>query len=186
MYMKFQCLLFSINTFISIAEIQLPSVFISYRRLDKQKEFKEKFIQQLEKRKITVWIDARRIAAGENVDQTIADAIIRSDIFFCVLSDTFFASKYCRNEFDFAHNAKKKLFPIRWNNSSLPDWFKDTYDGVRHHDYNSRADNRDAELQKCVDEFMKIVDSKLYNIKHSYNYHVFAVEMKSEDSDKTV
>ena len=183
--MKFQCLLFSINTFISIAEIQLPSVFISYRRLDKQKEFTEKFIQQLEKRNINAWIDARCITHRENSDRTIGDAIIRSDIFVCVLSDAFFESVYCPKELDFAHNAKKKLFPIRWNNSSLPDWFKDRYDGVRHHDYNSRADC-DAELQKCVDEFMKIVDSKLYNIKHSYNYHVFAVEMKSEDSDKTV
>ena len=161
--MKFQCLLFSINTFISIAEIQLPSVFISYRQLDEQKEFTEKFIQQLEKRNITAWIDARCITAGENLDRTISDAIIRSDIFVCVLSDAFFESVYCPNELDFAHNAKKRLFPIRWNNSSLPDQFKLRYDGVHRHNYNSQADNPDAELQKCVDEFMKIVDSKLYN-----------------------
>ena len=163
MYMKFQCLFFSINTFISIAEILLPSVFISYRQLDEQKEFTQKFVQQLEERNITVWIDDDDMAAGDDLAQKISDGIIKSDIFVCVLSAEFFESDYCPNELDFAHNAKKRLFPIMWNDSSLPDRFKLRYDGVRRHDYNSQVDNPDEELKKCVDEFMRMVDSKLYN-----------------------
>ena len=163
MYMKFQCLFFSINTFISIAEIPLPSVFISYRRLGEQKEFTEKFVKQLEERNVTVWIDDRGIAVGEKVDPTIAKGINESDIFVCVLSDEFFASDYCQNELGFAHNLKKRVFPIRWNNSSLQPEFQLPFGRILRHTYNPQAESPDAELQKCVDEFMRMVDSKLYN-----------------------
>ena len=154
--MKFQCLFFS---FVSIAESQLPSVFVSYRQVGEQKVFAKKFVEQLKERDISAWIDVDCIAVG---DKAITEAINKSDIFVCVLSDEFFASEYCRNEFDFAHNAKKRLFPIKWNDNSFPEEYWSPFDSILHHTYNPQA-NPDAELQKCVDEFVRIVYSKLYN-----------------------
>ena len=157
--MKFQCLFFS---FVSIAESQLPSVFVSYRQVGEQKVFAKKFVEQLKERNISAWIDVDCIAVGDKLVPAITEAINKSDIFVCVLSDEFFASKYCQNEFDFADNAKKRLFPIKWNDSSFPDEYRFTFDRILHHTYNPQ-ENPDAELQKCVEEFMKLAKSKLYN-----------------------
>ena len=161
--MKFQCLIFAINTFISIAEIQLPSAFISYRRIGEQKEFAEKFVQQLEKQNIGVWIDDNDMAAGDSLVPNIVKGINKSDITVCVLTRQFFESAYCNDELDFAHNAKKRLFFIEWNDTELPEEFRFKYGGIRRHTYNPQTENPDAELQKCVDEFMKLAKSKLYN-----------------------
>ena len=108
--MKFQCLFFSINTFISIPEIQLSQAFISYRRLGKQKEFTEKFVQRLKKRNITVWIDDDGIRVGDWLVPTIRKSIENSEIVVCVLSDEFFESEYCQNELACAHKEKKRFF----------------------------------------------------------------------------
>ena len=156
MYMKFQCLLFSINTFISISEIQLPQVFISYRRLDEQKEFTEKFVQQLRNQSITVWFDDDGIVAGDWLVPTIRKNIENSDIVVCVLSDEFFKSEYCQNELACANRDKKRFFFIKWNDTKLPKDFMFTAGGIRYHTY--KTENPDAELKKCVDEFMKVIE----------------------------
>ena len=139
-------------------------MFISYRRVDEQKKFAKKFVEQLRKQNITVWIDDDGIAAGERLDEILAENIIKHDIFVCVLSDKYFESDFCQSELDFAHNLKKKVFPIKWNDSTLPPAFIFNYGHICRHTYNPQAENLDAELQKCVDEFMKLAESKLYTL----------------------
>lgn len=77
----------------------MKKIFISYSRKDTQ--YKNKLLYAITKLEIdgkaNIWIDQRRLKAGDRFDEEIEKQIATSDIFLLLLSENFWASEYILN-----------------------------------------------------------------------------------------
>lgn len=86
----------------------MPKIFISYKRLDKDKVFPiVKEIKQ--KTGVDCWIDYKGIESGDHFQNVIIDAIDKADIFIFMLSKNFITPY--RDEITGENNLKKQTFP---------------------------------------------------------------------------
>ena len=136
-------------------------VFISYCRKDKQKLFAQDLLRQLRQQKVDAWMDEKDMDQGDALPKELAEAINNRDLFVCVLSKGYFESKSCPKEIRYAQHLEKSLFPIHWGEDDLPDEFQFLLGDILRHNYNPQTKNSQEELQKCVDEVMKVIASEL-------------------------
>lgn len=71
-----------------------------------------------------VYRDTDEILYGENIAETIADAICNTPIFLSILSSTYMneaGNLWCQNELDFAKHKNRKLLPVVLKGAIIPD-----------------------------------------------------------------
>jgi hypothetical protein len=58
-------------------------------------------------------MDERDIEPGDSLDENIIDMIEHADYFIPILSENYFRSAWCREEFELAVNLGVRIIPIR-------------------------------------------------------------------------
>ena len=138
-------------------ETQNGQVFISYTWKDDQKKLAGDLYGRLIKKGIDAWKDDERMHAGAKLPERIATAISDRNVFLCILSNEYYQSTWCSDEFQYAVTEKKKLFPIRWNGDEIPPEYKLRMGDILYHKFNPRAVDPEGEVDKCMDELMKFI-----------------------------
>lgn len=108
-----------------------PKIFISYKRVDKEKVFKIKdFIEKQISAK--TWIDLDGIESDAQFVNVIIQAINRCEIFLFMYSSTHSAivdyeKDWTVKEINFASKKGKRIVFINIDNTPLTDWFEFTF-----------------------------------------------------------
>ena len=100
-----------------------PSVMISYCHMDDA--FCSRLLEffSTNSNEFQIWIDRTHCQAVSDLWAAIADGMERSSVIVCLLSDEYFESKSCRQEFIYAIDSlKKPLIPILLGNFSPKGW----------------------------------------------------------------
>lgn len=90
-------------------------LFISYSR--KNKRIVNKVVSQLKEAGFSVWIDTSGIESGEQFKQKIVDAIEGCEVFLYFASKESNCSPWTAKEIGIATSLKKRIIPIRLDNS---------------------------------------------------------------------
>lgn len=96
---------------------RIPAVFISYSHDDRV--FAGHLTADLRRRGVKVYID-ERLQAGESWRQQLAVAIENTDAFVLLISPTSIVSEYVEWELDTAQGLNKKVFPLMYEEASVP------------------------------------------------------------------
>lgn len=96
-------------------QIENKYIFISYSR--KNKRIVNKVVSQLKKTGFSVWIDTSGIESGEQFKQKIVDAIEGCEVFLYFASKESNSSPWTAKEIGIATSLKKRIIPIRLDNS---------------------------------------------------------------------
>lgn len=96
----------------------MSRIFISYSREDG--EFVQKLAKSLKDNKIEIWIDVFDIPAGMKWDNAIETALMSATHVLFVLSKSSAASENVRDELDYARQKRKKIVPVRIDDSDPP------------------------------------------------------------------
>jgi len=96
--------------------MQKYDLFISYSRVDATEVFRR--VELLQQAGFSVWIDRTGIESGDAFKQVIFDAIERSEFFLFFSSKSSNASSWTAKEIGVAVSLKKRIFPIKLDNSS--------------------------------------------------------------------
>ena len=86
--------------------------------------FADALAAELEKRKIGYWKDDHRMMPGDNITEHIVEGITKCSVFVPILSEGYVSSsgeRWCQKECAFAVQEKKKIVPIQWNDTRIPD-----------------------------------------------------------------
>ena len=87
-----------------------PYIFISYSHKIKDKA--EEVIKALQTDGYRVWFDTG-LTPGSSYNDVIAERIEQSEVFCCLLSEEYYQSQYCRQEFLFAkEELRKPVIPV--------------------------------------------------------------------------
>lgn len=87
-----------------------PYIFVSYSHTIKDEA--EVVIQALQNNGYRVWFDSG-LVAGSSYNAIIADHIAECEVFCCLLSEGYYDSSYCKQEFAFAKvEMKKPIIPV--------------------------------------------------------------------------
>ncbi len=119
----------------------MDRIFISYKRLDKEKVFKIK--NEIEsKLNTTCWIDLDGIESDSQFASTICTAINNCDIFLFMLSKhhleiTDYRTDWTMRELNFAQQKNKRIVIINIDNSPLSDRMQLEYGTQQQIDYNN-------------------------------------------------
>ncbi len=97
----------------------MKKAFISYQHEDAEQVFKMVKIMENDIG-LDVWIDKKRIFIGQKFATLIDKAIEEADFFVMMVSHRWYASDYCKKEFDAATALKKKIFPIYLETCEIP------------------------------------------------------------------
>ena len=136
-----------------------PKVFISYTWKDVQKKLADNLYDRLIKKGIDAWKDDEEMHPGVKLPKHIATAINNCDVFLCILSNEYYKSGWCPDEFDFAKSKGKKLFCIRWNDDEIPLEYEFQMGRSLYHKFNPQAVDPEGEVDKCMDQLMKFIQS---------------------------
>ena len=96
-------------------QIENKYIFISYSR--KNKRIVNKVVSQLRDTGFSVWIDTTGIESGEQFKQKIVDAIEGCEVFLYFASKESNSSPWTAKEIGIATSLKKRIIPIRLDNS---------------------------------------------------------------------
>ena len=94
---------------------QQPSssdLFISYNRRSTPREFLVCLERCLQEAGLSVWRDSTHITGGKEWHGAMAQAIISSKAFLCIMTTGFLQSQYCNKELFLAEEKKKTIFPV--------------------------------------------------------------------------
>ncbi len=143
-------------------------VFISYTRREGQEHMDrvEQLYQNLNTdKKLCVFKDDHVLVPGEKLTPRLKQEISECSLFVSVMSDKYFDSEWCYEEFEHALKEKKDLFPIVCDNGSrnfkYPDKIKTDFPGVGdilRHSFNSEERNRDTEIAECVTKIVRFIN----------------------------
>src|SRR5262245_61641187 len=87
-------------------------IFISYAHRDGA-ELAARLAADLESRGFDVWLDRKRIKAGDRWDGEIQRALDGADVLLALLSDGSFNSDVCQAEQGWALDSGKRVIPLR-------------------------------------------------------------------------
>ena len=96
-------------------QIENKYIFISYSR--KNKRIVNKVVSQIKETGFSVWIDTSGIESGEQFKQKIVDAIEGCEVFLYFASKESNCSPWTAKEIGIASSLKKRIIPIRLDNS---------------------------------------------------------------------
>ena len=90
-------------------------LFLSYSREDTVKEFVRKLKRDLERARLSVWLDVEDIPAG--TEESLAVAIAFTALSNCkaligVLTKNYISSRFCKSELYFGRCTQKPIFPV--------------------------------------------------------------------------
>ena len=88
------------------------SIFISYSRTDS--DFVDRLEADLKARNFYTWVDRLKLEGGQDCRSEIQKAIDHCQIMLVVLSPEAMASKYVRQEYDYADSEDKPIIPLNW------------------------------------------------------------------------
>ena len=136
-------------------------MFLSYRQIDKHKQFAQDLFDQLKQQNFGVWRDDNGTQPGDSLPEKLSKAINKCDLFVCLLSKEYFDSEWCLKQIRFAQDTQKRLFAIHWGKDEIPDDFKFLLGDMLSHNYNPQADDSEKELQKCLEELISVITGEL-------------------------
>lgn len=88
-------------------------IFISYGREPEITKFVEWLKSKLEHTGFRVWLDTKDIPAGSpDWRAEIGKALKSSTSLICVITKKYVASEYCKRELYVAHEKRKQIFPL--------------------------------------------------------------------------
>ena len=93
-------------------------VFISYSHADLK--FASKLAKNLHEHEVDVWMDKSKIPAGKRWDQSIEEAIIKSDVVLFILSPSSVKSQIAMDEVSFALEEEMQIVPILYKQCQIP------------------------------------------------------------------
>jgi TIR domain len=101
----------------------MPTVFLSYSHKDRR--FVRKLTRDLERLGVQIWLDEKRLVAGDSLLNGIRSGIDKSDHFVVVLSAASVSSEWVRREIDVASSIElstgtKKVIPALRDSVTLP------------------------------------------------------------------
>ena len=120
------------------------SVFVSHS--SKDKPIVRDLISRIE-RKFDVWIDEKKIIAGDSITNQINKGLTNSDAILLCLSQNSISSKWVQKEYSFALHKGLRLIPIKLDNCIVPPILMDIK-------YLSFYENE----TDCVEEIIKSVE----------------------------
>ena len=94
-------------------------IYICYSRKDN--EVATEICHFLDQHGLTYWIDRRTIESGDIFAKSIVKAIQDSKLFLFIISENSNQSRFCINELDVALLYKKRIFPLKINQTSYSD-----------------------------------------------------------------
>lgn len=100
----------------------MKQIFISYSRHDL--DIVKPIIRQIESKvNVKCWIDWDGIESGDRFEEIIIKAIDSVDTVLFFLSDNAMASKFIKEEIQYAQNVGKRVVPIVLDGKELRGWF---------------------------------------------------------------
>lgn len=114
-----------IGAFIAIFLVRLqakekaPSIFISYQHKDK--EFARKIAKEMQTVSGHVWLDDQEINVGDSIKDKVELGLKESDYFLIIVSEGAKNSYWAEVELKKAIELGKTIFPIKIDNSEMPD-----------------------------------------------------------------
>lgn len=93
-------------------------IFISYSRSDS--DFTNKLTKHLSESGVDVWIDHKKIQAGNRWDQSIEEALDQSSTILVVLSPASIKSENVMDEVNYALEENKQIVPILYQKCKVP------------------------------------------------------------------
>lgn len=130
-----------------------PDVFISYRRKDLA--FVTQLHQELTKRGISAWFDKENIEVADHWRTSIAQGIRGCKVFILVLSPDAVQSINIRKEVDLAETHQKKIIPLMWRQTEVPEAFEYALAGIQYIDF------KETTSQENFNELADIVKNLL-------------------------
>ena len=144
-------------------------VFISYTRREGSQHMDqvERLYQALaDDRKLDVFKDDEILVPGERLTPRLKEEIARCSLFVSMMSNKYFDSEWCYDEFEEALKRDKKIFPVEYDSGgefqypkSLMDKYKERDLGnILRHRFNYKDTNEGAELVKCAGEIIRFIN----------------------------
>lgn len=96
----------------------MNKIFISYSHVDK--EFADRLVSDLELSGVGVWFDKYNIKAGDSVFQKISEGLENNDSLILIMSPASISSFYVNKELDAAFALKARIFPVLYEDCSIP------------------------------------------------------------------
>ena len=149
------------------------SIFISYSRTDS--EFVDRLEADLKARNFYTWVDRLKLEGGQNFRSEIQKAIDHCQIMLVVLSPEAMASKYVRQEYEYADSRDKHIIPLNWR-TTIEVFFG--LHGIHWVDFRGSHDQGLADLLNALSrlEFAEVSTTKA---THGLNkYHVSKATLK--------
>ncbi len=152
-------------------------IFISYARVDNQKDWVTRFQDELEnalnpllgkKGAVKIWRDTEQIDGEQVFDQTIRTAIEKSALFLALYSNGYQASRFCKDELTWFHQKisnepygakidgdRSRIYNVLLRNIHHEDWLPELK-GISGHSFHD-AEEREEDLG-----WPSAIDSELF------------------------
>ena len=142
------------------SSIEKGSIFISYKRIDKDKVFTIKDEIELVTGKESCWIDLDGIESDAQFVNVIVEAINRAQVFLFMYSRHHaeikdYDNDWTTREINYAQKRKKRIVFINIDGSQLTDWFELMFGMKQQIDANS-----DVAMKKLCKDLVKWLDSQ--------------------------
>lgn len=157
----------------------MPDAFISYSRKDK--DFVKGLNEALLKNKFTTWIDWEDIPHTSKWWEEIKLGIEQSDNFIFVISPNSVASKYCKDEAEYAIKHRKRLAPILHR-----DGFDENLMLSALRDTHWLKFQPDDHFDQAVQTLVKALNTDLDYVKFHTQLLVKAIEWNREMRDESL
>ena len=99
-------------------------MFISYKWEEEVKPFADKLAIKLAEQGVSCWKDDHIVKEGDDLDERIVAGINSCKVFVPILSAGYISEKgeqWCQRECKLARKKGKKMVPIRWGDTKIPD-----------------------------------------------------------------
>ena len=100
-------------------------LFISYSREDTVKEFVRKLKRDLERARLSVWLDVEDISVDSEEPLALAVALSDCKALIAILTRNYISSKFCKGELRIAWRNQKPIFPVvreeGWDTAVVPE-----------------------------------------------------------------
>ena len=153
--------------------------FISYSRKDKL-EVKQ-FLARIKSAIPTIeyWIDTANIHSGDDYEDKIMNAIEKSALAICCVSNNSIKSKYVRTEVNYAINTNKRVVPLLLKNSQLKKWMLYKMDHLDR--INSTID---GDVDRLIQELSHLTGKEIATIESSNIKEVSDVQNNTNVSQR--
>ncbi|MCY3414927.1 MAG: BspA family leucine-rich repeat surface protein [Candidatus Heimdallarchaeota archaeon] len=152
-------------------------VFISFS--SKNMSIGESIYSTLTKNKIDAWFSARSIAVGDAYFDEIVSAIDACKVFILIVSRDSLASPHVRSELERAFSRRKKIYPIKIDNTPIPASYEYFLSSAQWMDITGK------DSKVWLSELKNKVKDKLQEVEGSVDEHIDNLIREYEKRDGT-